>query len=368
MGRFGLYFRLTALALAVGCVILCCILFESRIAGTGSWPVALQQNVVSTPNLDDAHHPHDPDDPLSLLPAGTKSMATNGLRLELSSSRTAYVQGEDIVVVEKVSNVSDSKIIENSPLVTRDQDEMAVYAPSQRWGNLIPAPDDSKPTLVFHDEPAPLLMTIYGFENNMGRYSHYGAELEAHSSRSESHTFRIMDPGIYRFRTTWTSNHAADHQLKLWEGELVSNELYIHIRPNMELYKETKALRFSCTTDYDTYSKGAFIRVVGTLTNSGDTPVSVVESASHAGVAEFACGNMTMSPGYTEGQSFIDLKITELAAGESITVYGFETLPNRFVGKVSVVGLCRTWIKIGSQRFSHFMNANNAAEITVTDE
>ena len=304
------------------------------------------------------------DGPLNLLPALKPAEVLSGLRLTLSSPKIDYEQGDHIELTETFTNVSDHVIYENFRSVWRDQYEMAVYCPSDQCFG-IEKSKKKEPYLVIDAKPSPILPdSSSDFESNMFSSKHFSTNLEPHSNRISTQHFKLMDPGIYRFKTTWSSNYSADHQDDLWQGELISNELYIHVHPNTEFFEKASKLEFAFSSDRLNFKAGEPIRIIGRLKNVGTSTVVIDRYLSRVGVNWFEMGAFSISPGLSS-QVIAQRDPVALADGETIELVGFENAPSDMKGNVKMSARCCVEMQVGPNYFSRTIDSTNSIEIQV---
>lgn len=141
--------------------------------------------------------------------------ARDALVLRLESSSEQIKVGHEITFTEILKNRSREVVYENFRSFFRNVD-VAPYI--GEGGQLAIPPVSGNDNLL--DFPLAVFVS-----------SHGATKLNPGGEKSLVYTFRIMNPGVYRFSSTWYSDYSYNHQKKIWRGKLVSNEITVTVLP-----------------------------------------------------------------------------------------------------------------------------------------
>jgi hypothetical protein len=301
----------------------------------------------------------------------TFGIRVNGLRLGLTSDKICVLQDERLVITEELKNIGDHPIhanfrsfsrscelIEDYFEVLKEHDSLLLHIEGLEDAKRGDKIRSSIGHIIGDDE-------VEGFPFHSFTSSHYSRMLKPGESRRFALTVRPRRPGVYRFRSDWSSDYSADHQDDLWRGTLTSNDLIIDVQPNKELYDRLGGLTLSLRSPAASLKSGEPLGIIGTLANTGARAVAIVPGSGLLKIRSIETGRTYRSSGIGKPDAPAGNPASiDLEPGDSLDFFCLEPV-QATQGPVKLRCGLSLVLKIGETPFGTVIHSARDLELTV---
>ena len=179
-------------------------------------------------------------------------------------------------------------------------------------------------------------------------------------------TVRPLRPGVYRFRTEWTSNYSADNKDGLWKGELSTNWVELEVKPVKALYDQAEMLTLTIKPRETVVPAGKPHSMIGTLKNEGSTAVTIAQNVLQLNIRSYDTSSSHLGTGPGDFRKLPKQTVwSELGPGAELELTARSEAP-AVEGQVKVRCFAPVYLKVNGNAYGTVIYSVKPANITVT--